>query len=121
MNQKYYAMKQTLLIVSFFIYLFFISSCSELKEVIQEPSVVQPESTLVPATKAFLEMPDCADIAHCIQSDHIVMLINSVAFRDSIYVQTLTQRDMADLGITKAERALCEEYLFELNKKNNDR
>ena len=99
--------------------LLLIVCCSEMKEVIEAPSsIVNSEGTL-PMTKSAKESSDCTDILHYLQSDHIVMLINGVTYKDSVYVQTLTPKDMEDLGITDEEKAVSQNYLNELNQTDN--
>lgn len=110
-------MKRTFLIVSFLICMFCLSpSCSGLKEIVQEPSPAMLEEDGQPVTKALPGKAVCEEIMHCIQSDHIVMLINGIVSKDSVYVQTLTPKDMADLGITEEEMAFNDKYLDELNR-----
>ena len=49
-------------------------------------------------------------------TDHRSILVRHVELRDSVYVQTLTEEDMAIFGITESERAFGDSYLVQLNE-----
>lgn len=112
-------MKQIIIVFSFFILIsLLLLSCSEFKEVIQEPYPLTLKNDEIPNTKAQdIRRSDCKEVLHLIQSDHYIMVINGVVFKDSTYVQTLTQKDMEVLGITEEERSFSISYLSVLNSK----
>lgn len=104
-------MKQLVLILSAFIVL----SCSQLMEVVQEPAI-EEEKTDMPLTKSVKpKEPISFEALHKIQTDHITMLVNGVMFIDSVFVQTLTEKDMAVLKINEEEQAFSRRYVKELN------
>ena len=99
----------TLLLIS-------ICSCSQLKEVLQEPESI-PEQLGV-ATKAEAEAPFVSEEMrlHFVQSSHIAMLIDGVALIDSMYVQTMADEGMKSLGVTEEEKSFSDAYVAVLNE-----
>ena len=93
-----------------------ICSCSQLKEVLQEPETVSEPLSI--ATKAEVETPFVSEEIrlHFIQSSHIAMLIDGVALIDSMYVQTMTDEDMKGLSITEEEKSFSDAYVAVLNE-----
>ena len=93
--------------------------CSRL---LLDPVMVEPEldeTTGRPKTKSGTDAPGIIDEAillHQAQTDHYIMLMHHVEFRDSIYVQTLTEEDMASLGITETERVFSNDYVVSMNE-----
>ena len=84
-----------------------------------EPLVCVVEDSGMPKTKAVVgegEQLDEVAVLHYYQTNHRIMLIRHVELRDSLYVQTLTKEDMANLHITPAEQAFGEEYVVQLNE-----
>ena len=55
------------------------------------------------------------EILHKAQRNHIAILIHSIVFRDGAFVQTLGQKELAELGITEEEYVFAQNYLDELN------
>ncbi len=98
------------------LFLISICSCSQLKEVIQEPESVSEQLSI--ATKAAVETPFVSEgmRQHFVQSSHIAMLIDGVALIDSLYVQTMTDEDMKGLSITEEEKSFSDAYVAVLNE-----
>ena len=98
------------------LFLISICSCSQLKEVIQEPETVSEPLSI--ATKAEVETPFVSEEIrlHFIQSSHIAMLIDGVALIDSMYVQTMADEDMKSLGVTEEEKSFSDAYVAVLNE-----
>ena len=90
-------------------------SCSQLLELNGEPEIVV-ETADRPVTKSIdLESFTKEEILHLIQSNHITMLVGGVVFQDSIYVQTLTDKDMLELHISESEIEFSKSYVDVLN------
>ena len=62
------------------------------------------------------EVLDDAQLLHQAQTDHYIILMHHVEFKDSVYVQTLTDDDMVNLKITDEERAFSNDYVVSLNE-----
>lgn len=79
-----------------------------------------PENSCLPMTRSALESPepraDEAELRHIAQTDHYLIIMHHVEFRDSVFVQTLTDEDMVNLNITDAERAFSSNYVVSLNE-----
>ena len=94
-----------------------IIACSQLSElIVQEPS--EETASIVPMTKAGEQQPQRLNYykaLHYAQSNHITMIIKHVAFRDSVYVQTLTDEDYRTLDISQEEINFGNYYVATLN------
>lgn len=55
-------------------------------------------------------------LRHIAQTDHRLILMHHVEWRDSAYVQTLTAEDMECLKITAEEQAFGAAYVVRLNE-----
>ena len=72
-----------------------------------------------PMTKAIAgegEQLDEAIVLNYYQTNHRMFLIRHVVLRDTVYVQTLTEDDMADLHITPAEKDFGNEFVVRMNE-----
>lgn len=94
-----------------------LTSCSQMLEVVQEPEESVEQTVGLPTTKTVAQIPVMSEseILHCIQSDHITMLVDGIVFQDSLFVQTLSAEDMTSLGITETEQNFSLLYLKTLN------
>lgn len=110
-------MNKTTTIIS----LFLLSSCSTLVLEPAEPMLEQTGREAVPITKGTGSQPvavqlDRMEVLHHFQTDHRSILIQHVERRDSVFVQTLTEEDMAALNITEDEQAFSNAYVVQLNE-----
>lgn len=98
--------------------------CSACSQLLLEP--VAPDSPAVqegqPLTKAGIEEPkvDYSAIRHYFQTNRRIILMRHVEYRDSMYVQTLTDEDMRNLHITETEKAFGADYVAKLNEMHKD-
>lgn len=77
----------------------------------------------LPATRAASDPKQQVDESvqlHFFQTDHRMILMRHVEFRDSVFVQTLTEADMENFKITDAERESGEKYVVSLNELLNN-
>ena len=56
------------------------------------------------------------EVLHHFQTSHKSILIQHVEFRDSVYVQTLTEDDMQTFNMTEEERAFGDAFVVKLNE-----
>lgn len=95
-----------------------VSSCSInlLEQAIDEPYSEAAE--VIPLTRSVVAEPelDEAILLHMAQTDHYIILMHHVEFRDSLYVQTLTSDDMLNLQITEEEQQFGHNYVVCLNE-----
>ena len=92
-------------------------SCSPLVLEPMEPSIMQEESgpLLTKSGDSPVQL-DMSAVTHFFQTNHKVILIHHVEFRDSVYVQTLTPEDMVALKITEEEQEFGNQYVISLNE-----
>ena len=97
--------------------LFLVMSCSPLRQESLAPEMLFPEQDM-PLTRSGepSTQVDYSAITHFFQTDHKAMLIQHVERRDSVFVQTLTEEDMAALNITEDEQAFSNAYVVQLNE-----
>lgn len=99
------------------IFALFLMACSQLSELtVHEPS--EQAYSKIPMTKASEQQSQRLNYnkaLHYAQSNHITMIIKHVAFRDSIYVQTLTEEDYLNLDFSQEEINFGNYYVATLN------
>lgn len=105
-------------IIIFAVAMLMFSSCSQL---LLEPAA--PESNLVeagaPATKANGGKEanyDWSAARDHFQTSRRIILMHHVVYRDSAYVQTLSEEDMAAFGITDELKEFSRQYVVQLNE-----
>lgn len=111
-------MKPTVL--ELYLYTLFIVACSP---ILLETAFVEPilsSEDKKPLTKSSLREQNSysneALLRHFTQTDHHLVLMHHVVFRDSLYVQTLTDDDMANLHITESEQAFSNSFVVSMNE-----
>lgn len=96
--------------------LFALASCAQL---LQEPLNLElAEDNLgMPLTKTVTdkESKDYGLIDHFFQTNHRMMLVRHMVFRDTVFVQTLTNEDMITLKMSDQDQAAGLQYLSSLN------
>lgn len=107
--------------LSLIMLLFFVASCSTLVLEPAEQDAIGQQASVRPRTKSgsttnqssLLSDPE---VLHFFQTDHRSILIQHVELQDSVYVQTLTEEDMASFHITEEEKAFGDAYVVKLNE-----
>lgn len=104
--------KVALLVMSFL-----VMSCSPLRQESLDPDMLVPEQD-TPLTRSGEPslQADYSAVTHFFQTDHRMILIQHVERRDSMFVQSLTEEDMAALNITEDEQAFSNAYVVQLNE-----
>ena len=105
-------------IVIFAIALLLFSSCSQLLLEPAEPEIMQFEDG-VPATKSAVGMDakyDPSAMRYYFQTNRRVILMHHVVYRDSAYVQTLSDDEMKAFGITDEQKEFSRQYVVQLNE-----
>ena len=104
--------------ICIFVFLLSLVSCSH--TMIDAVDNVRPNVRLKRSitTKSGSEIDDLAarKALHRAQSNHLTILMHGIRLKDSVYVQTLSQEEMARIGITDEELDFSRRYLEELNK-----
>ena len=108
-------------IVIFAIAILLFSSCSQLLLEPAEPEIM-PSEDGVPATKSAVGMDakyDPSAMRYYFQTNRRVILMHHVVYKDSAYVQTLSDDEMKAFGITDEQKEFGNRYVVELNQVNN--
>lgn len=86
-----------------------------------EPAALEQQTFRRPLTKSGIPSNQTqtlsdAEVLHFFQTDHRSILIQHIEFHDSIYVQTLTEKDVDNFCITEEELAFSDAYIVKLNE-----
>ena len=66
-------------------------------------------------------MGDQSAVQYYFQKNRRVILMHHVAYKDSAYVQTLSDDDMQSLGMTDEQKEFGSRYVVDLNEINKRR
>ena len=103
--------------VTFLALSFLVMSCSPLLQEPIAPEAFLPEENMPLTRSGESSQPvDYSAVTHFFQTDHRMILVHHVEFRDSVYVQTLTSDDMISLNITDDEQEFSNQYVISLNE-----
>ena len=103
--------------VTFLALSFLVMSCSPLLQEPIAPEAFLPEENMPLTRSGESSQPvDYSAVTHFFQTDHRMILVHHMEFRDSVYVQTLTPEDMISLRITEEERDFATQYVVKLNE-----
>ena len=86
-----------------------------------EPDAAAQQATFRLRTKSAtpttqgMQLSD-SEVLNFFQTDHRSILIQHVELQDGVYVQTLTEEDMANFHITEEEKAFGDAYVVKLNE-----
>lgn len=78
-------------------------------------STILTKATIGDEQNAILE--ECSKM----QSNRIAILLNHVVYKDGVFVQSLTEKDMCSLGIKEEESTIAYDYLKALNQTKHEK
>lgn len=111
-------------IVIFALTMLVLASCSSmLLEQEAHESIPNEESSL-PMTKSGMVKEadyDQSAVRYYFQTNRRILLMRHVEYRDSAYVQTLSEDEMRAFGITNEQKEFGNRYVVELNQINKHR
>ena len=110
-------------IVIFVFSMLLLTSCSSL---LLEPEAHEsiPNEEGIPMTKSgAMKGPgyDLSAVRYYFQTNRRILLMHHVEYRDSAYVQTLSEDEMRAFGITNEQKEFGNRYVLELNQLNKNR
>ena len=110
-------MKRIITILIITILAAIVSSCSHRIAEYERAEIINGRVSTSPMTKGgVLSGKVTPEIIHKAQTNHVAILIHGIVFHDGVFVQTLSEKDMLEIGITEEEYAFAQDYLKELNK-----
>lgn len=110
-------------IVIFALTMLVLASCSSML-LEQEAHESIPNEESLPMTKSGMVKEadyDQSAVQYYFQTNRRVLLIHHVEYKDSTYVQTLSEDEMAAFGITDGQKEFGSRYVVELNQLNKNR
>ena len=110
-------------IVIFALTMLVLASCSSML-LEQEAHESIPNEESLPMTKSGMVKEadyDQSAVRYYFQTNRRILLMRHVEYRDSAYVQTLSEDEMRAFGITNEQKEFGNRYVVELNQINKHR